>query len=113
MKKLEAIVKPYKFEEVRVALSEMGISGMSVTNVMGFGRQRGHTELYRGSEYSAGFLPKIKIEIFVEESLLAKAIHTICVNAQTGKIGDGKIFVYETEDALRVRTGETGEKAIS
>ncbi len=113
MKKLEAIIKPYKFEEVRLALTDLGVTGMSVTNVMGFGRQRGHTELYRGSEYSAGFLPKLKMEVFVEDELVEKVIHAICINAQSGKIGDGKIFVFPAEDAVRIRTGDTGDKAIA
>lgn len=113
MKKLEAIIKPYKFEEVRLALSELGISGMSVTNVMGFGRQRGHTELYRGSEYSAGFLPKLKIELYVEDGMVEKVVHAICINAQSGKIGDGKVFIFPAEDALRIRTGDSGDKAIA
>jgi len=112
MKKIEAIIKPYKFEEVRLALADEGINGMSVTNVMGFGRQRGHTELYRGSEYSAGFLPKVKMEIFVQDEQVDNVIKTICLNAQSGKIGDGKIFIFPVDDALHIRTGEKGDQAI-
>ncbi|MEM1059584.1 MAG: P-II family nitrogen regulator [Verrucomicrobiota bacterium] len=113
MKKVEAIIKPYKFEEVRLALAEEGIAGMSVANVMGFGRQRGHTELYRGSEYSAGFLPKVKLEVVCRADQVPTVIQCICDNARSGKIGDGKIFVYAVEEAIQIRTGDTGEKAVA
>ncbi len=112
MKKIEAIIKPFKLEEVREALSEIGASGLTVCEVKGFGRQKGHTELYRGAEYAIDFLPKIRIEVVLPDSLLDAAIEAITRSARTGKIGDGKIFVYDVEQAIRIRTGETGEAAI-
>lgn len=112
MKKIEAIIKPFKLDEVREALSDIGVSGLTVTEVKGFGRQKGHTELYRGAEYIVDFLPKIKIEIVVADSILDLAIDTIIKAAHTGKIGDGKIFVTAIEQAVRIRTGETGEAAV-
>ncbi|MCA3072207.1 MAG: P-II family nitrogen regulator [Rhodocyclaceae bacterium] len=112
MKKIEAIIKPFKLEEVREALSEVGGSGLTVCEVKGFGRQKGHTELYRGAEYAIDFLPKVKIEVVLPDSLLDAAIEAINRSARTGKIGDGKIFVYDVEQAIRIRTGETGEAAI-
>jgi nitrogen regulatory protein P-II 1 len=112
MKKIEAIVKPFKLDEVREALSEIGVTGLTVTEVKGFGRQKGHTELYRGAEYVVDFLPKVKIEVVVPESLLDQALESIVKAARTGKIGDGKIFVYGVEQVVRIRTGETGEAAI-
>ncbi|MCA3099615.1 MAG: P-II family nitrogen regulator [Rhodocyclaceae bacterium] len=112
MKKIEAIIKPFKLEEVREALSEVGASGLTVCEVKGFGRQKGHTELYRGAEYAIDFLPKVKIEVVLPDSLLDAAIEAINRSARTGKIGDGKIFVYDVEQAIRIRTGETGEAAI-
>ena len=112
MKKIEAIIKPFKLEEVKEALADLGIEGMTVSEVKGFGRQKGHTEIYRGSEYTVDFLPKIKIEVVVTDSLLDSAIAAIVKSAKTGKIGDGKVFVSPVEDAIRIRTDETGEKAI-
>ena len=112
MKKIEAIIKPFKLDEVREALSEIGVTGLTVTEVKGFGRQKGHTELYRGAEYVVDFLPKVKLEIVIADSLLDRAIETIIVAARTGKIGDGKIFVTNMEQVVRIRTGETGETAI-
>ncbi|MCA3139152.1 MAG: P-II family nitrogen regulator [Rhodocyclaceae bacterium] len=112
MKKIEAIIKPFKLEEVREALSEVGASGLTVCEVKGFGRQKGHTELYRGAEYASDFLPKVKSEVVLPDSLLDAAIEAINRSARTGKIGDGKIFVYDVEQAIRIRTGETGEAAI-
>ncbi|MDR2165597.1 MAG: P-II family nitrogen regulator [Zoogloeaceae bacterium] len=112
MKKIEAIIKPFKLDTVREALSEIGISGLTVTEVKGFGRQKGHTELYRGAEYVVDFLPKIKLEIVVGDELADAAIDTIARAANTGKIGDGKIFVMAMEEVVRIRTGETGEAAI-
>jgi len=112
MKKIEAIIKPFKLEEVREALSEVGASGLTVCEVKGFGRQKGHTELYRGAEYVIDFLPKGKIEVVVPDRLLDAAIEAIMKSARTGKIGDGKVFVYDVEQAIRIRTGETGETAI-
>lgn len=112
MKKIEAIIKPYKLEEVKDALQDIGIQGMTVSEVKGFGRQKGHTELYRGSEYTVDFLPKLKLEIVVDDDDLAQAISTIIKVAKTGKIGDGKIFVYTVEQAIRIRTSETGKDAI-
>jgi len=112
MKKIEAIFKPFKLDEVREALSEIGVSGLTVTEVKGFGRQKGHTELYRGAEYVVDFLPKVKVEVVVPEKLLESAIDAIIKAARTGKIGDGKIFVTEVEQAIRIRTGETDEAAI-
>jgi len=112
MKKIDAIVKPFKLDEVREALSEIGVSGLTVTEVKGFGRQKGHTELYRGAEYVVDFLPKVKIEIVVADNLLEQAIEAIVRAARTGKIGDGKIFVTSVEQVVRIRTGETNEAAI-
>ena len=112
MKKIEAIVKPFKLDEVREALSEIGVTGLTVTEVKGFGRQKGHTELYRGAEYVVDFLPKVKVEVVVADALVDKAMDAIVKAARTGKIGDGKIFVLDLESALRVRTGETGDSAL-
>ena len=112
MKKIEAIIKPFKLDEVREALSEVGITGLTVTEVKGFGRQKGHTELYRGAEYVVDFLPKIKIEIVVASDQVEPAIDAIVKAARTGKIGDGKIFVTSVEQVVRIRTGETDEAAI-
>lgn len=112
MKKIEAIIKPYKLEEVRDALSEIGIHGMTITEVKGFGRQKGHTELYRGAEYTIDFLPKLKLEIVLPEELVQTAVEKISSAAKTGKIGDGKIFISSIDDVLRIRTGETGEDAL-
>ena len=112
MKKIEAIIKPFKLEEVKDALSELGIEGMTVSEVKGFGRQKGHTEIYRGSEYTVDFLPKIKIEVVLADTLVDSAIKAILGAAKTGKIGDGKIFVAPVEEAVRIRTEETGDKAV-
>jgi nitrogen regulatory protein P-II 1 len=112
MKKIEAIFKPFKLDEVREALSEIGISGLTVTEVKGFGRQKGHTELYRGAEYVVDFLPKVKIEVVIPDNLLERAVDAIVKAARTGKIGDGKIFVTNVDQVLRIRTGETNEAAI-
>ena len=112
MKKIDAVVKPFKLDEVREALSEIGVSGLTVTEVKGFGRQKGHTELYRGAEYVVDFLPKVKIEIVVADNMLEQAIEAIVKAARTGKIGDGKIFVTTVEQVVRIRTGETDEAAI-
>lgn len=112
MKMINAIIKPFKLDDVREALSEIGVQGITVTEVKGFGRQKGHTELYRGAEYVVDFLPKLKIEVVVKDSALEQTIETITKAANTGKIGDGKIFVYDIEQALRIRTGETGDDAI-
>jgi nitrogen regulatory protein P-II 1 len=112
MKKIEAIIKPFKLDEVREALSELGISGLTVTEVKGFGRQKGHTELYRGAEYVVDFLPKAKIEVVLEDSQVETAIEAIIKAANTGKIGDGKIFVTPVEYVVRIRTGEINEQAI-
>jgi len=112
VRKIEAIIKPFKLDEVREALSEVGITGLTVLEVKGFGRQKGHTELYRGAEYVVDFLPKIKIEVVVGESLVEPAIDAIIKAARTGKIGDGKIFVMPVEQVVRIRTGETNEAAI-
>ena len=112
MKKIEAIIKPFKVEEVKDALSEIGIDGMTVTEVKGFGRQKGHTEIYRGSEYTVDFLPKIKLEIVLADSAVEGAIRAIVTAAKTGKIGDGKVFVLPVENAVRIRTDETGEQAV-
>ena len=112
MKKLEAIIKPFKLEEVKEALAELGIEGMTVTEVKGFGRQKGHTELYRGAEYIVDFLPKVKIEVVVSSDTAVLAADAIRKAAQTGRIGDGKIFISEVENAIRIRTGETGTDAI-
>ena len=112
MKKIEAIIKPFKLDEVKEGLNAIGIQGMTVTEVKGFGRQKGHTELYRGAEYVVDFLPKVKIEIVVAEKLVEPALDAIVKAARTGKIGDGKIFVSGVEQVLRIRTGETGEDAV-
>lgn len=112
VKKIEAVIKPFKLEEVKEALMEIGVEGLTVTEVKGFGRQKGHTEIYRGSEYTVDFLPKVKIEIVLAESLIAKAVEAIIKSAKTGKIGDGKVFIIPVEDAIRIRTEEKGEKAI-
>ncbi|MGC3989504.1 MAG: P-II family nitrogen regulator [Chthoniobacteraceae bacterium] len=112
MKKIEAIIKPFKLEEVKEALAELGIEGMTVSEVKGFGRQKGHTEIYRGSEYTVDFLPKIKIEVVLADSVVESALAAIVKSAKTGKIGDGKVFVSPVEEAVRIRTEETGEKAV-
>ena len=112
MKKIEAIIKPFKLDEVREALSEIGVNGLTVTEVKGFGRQKGHTELYRGAEYVVDFLPKIKIELVVTDEMVEAAMEAIIKAAHTGKIGDGKIFVSGIEQVVRIRTGETGESAV-
>jgi nitrogen regulatory protein P-II 1 len=112
MRKIEAIIKPFKLEEVKDALAEIGVEGMTVSEVKGFGRQKGHTEIYRGSEYTVDFLPKIKIEIVLADSLTDQAVDAIVKAAKTGKIGDGKVFVSVVEDAVRIRTDEHGEKAV-
>lgn len=112
MKKIEAIIKPFKLDDVREALAEVGITGMTVTEVKGFGRQKGHTELYRGAEYAVDFLPKVKIELVVTNALLESCVHAIRQTAQTGNIGDGKIFVSEVCQVWRIRTGEEDEEAI-
>ncbi len=112
MKKIEAIIKPFKLDEVKEALAEIGIQGMTVSEVKGFGRQKGHKEIYRGSEYSVDFLPKIKLEVVVAESRADEVLKTIIGIAKTGRIGDGKIFVSPVEDTIRIRTGERGESAL-
>jgi nitrogen regulatory protein P-II 1 len=112
MKKIEAIVKPFKMEDVKEALTEIGIEGMTVSEVKGFGRQKGHTEIYRGSEYTVDFLPKVKFEIVVADERVTRAVETIVEAARTGKIGDGKVFVVPIEQAIRIRTEERGEAAI-
>ncbi|MFW5443825.1 MAG: P-II family nitrogen regulator [Methylococcaceae bacterium] len=112
MKLITAIIKPFKLDDVREALSEIGVAGVTATEVKGFGRQKGHTELYRGAEYVVDFLPKVKLEIAVDESIIDQAIETIVKAANTGKIGDGKIFVTSLEQIIRIRTGETGAEAI-
>lgn len=112
MKKIEAIIKPFKLEEVKDALAEVGIEGMTVVEVKGFGRQKGHTEIYRGSEYTVDFLPKIKFEIVISDPLVDAAVEAIVKAAKTGKIGDGKVFVSDIEEAVRIRTEERGEKAV-
>ena len=112
LRKLEAIIKPFKLEEVKEALTELGIEGLTVSEVKGFGRQKGHTEIYRGSEYAVDFLPKVKIEIVVADAQAGPAVDAIAKAAKTGKIGDGKIFVSAVESAVRIRTGETGEQAV-
>ncbi len=112
MKKIEAIIKPFKLEEVKDALGEIGVEGMTVSEVKGFGRQRGHTEIYRGSEYTVDFLPKIKIELVLPEHQLEQAVAVIVKAAKTGKIGDGKVFISSIEDAVRIRTEEKGELAV-
>jgi nitrogen regulatory protein P-II 1 len=112
MKKIEAIIKPFKLDEVKEALQEVGVQGITVTEAKGFGRQKGHTELYRGAEYVVDFLPKVKIEIVIGENLVVAAVEAIQKAARTGRIGDGKIFVLNVEEAIRIRTGETGADAI-
>jgi nitrogen regulatory protein P-II 1 len=112
MKKIEAIIKPFKLDEVREALSEVGVSGLTVTEVKGFGRQKGHTELYRGAEYVVDFLPKVKVEMILADAMVERAIEAIVKAARTGKIGDGKIFVTEVTQVIRIRTGESGEAAV-
>ena len=112
MKKIEAVIKPFKLDEVRESLSEIGVNGLTVTEVKGFGRQKGHTELYRGAEYVVDFLPKIKIELVVADDMVEPAMDAIIKAAHTGKISDGKIFVTNVEQVLRIRTGETGESAV-
>ncbi|MEX0607639.1 MAG: P-II family nitrogen regulator [Halofilum sp. (in: g-proteobacteria)] len=112
MKLIVAVIKPYKLDEVREALAEIGMQGMTVTETKGFGRQRGHTELYRGAEYVVDFLPKIRVDVVVDDELVEQAIEVITNAAHTGKIGDGKIFVHPVEQAIRIRTGETGSPAL-
>lgn len=112
MKKIEAIIKPFKIEEVKEALSALGLEGMTISEVKGFGRQKGHTEIYRGSEYTIDFLPKIKIEVILGDSKVPAALEAIVSAAKTGKIGDGKVFVSPIENAIRIRTGETGDQAV-
>jgi len=112
MKKIDAIIKPFKLEDVKEALSSIGVEGMTVSEVKGFGRQKGHTEIYRGSEYTVDFLPKIKVEIVLADTLVAAAVEAIVKAAKTGKIGDGKVFVSSIENAIRIRTEETGEQAV-
>jgi nitrogen regulatory protein P-II 1 len=112
MKKVEAIIKPFKLDEVREALSEIGVTGLTVTEVKGFGRQKGHTELYRGAEYVVDFLPKVKVEVIIADNLVERAIEAVVKAARTGKIGDGKIFVTGVEQVVRIRTGESGEAAV-
>jgi nitrogen regulatory protein P-II 1 len=112
MKKIEAIIKPFKMEDVKEALTEIGVEGMTVSEVKGFGRQKGHTEIYRGSEYTVDFLPKVKFEIVVSDDRVQKAVDVIVQSAKTGKIGDGKVFVMPIEDVIRIRTEERGESAI-
>jgi nitrogen regulatory protein P-II 1 len=112
MKKIEAIIRPFRIDDVREALAEIGVKGMTLTEVKGYGRQKGHTELYRGSEYQIDFLPKIKLEVVVPDSLEEQVVDTIVRTAKTGQVGDGKIFVMTVDDAVRVRTGESGEAAL-
>jgi nitrogen regulatory protein P-II 1 len=112
MKKVEAIIKPFKLEGIKEALPQLGVEGMTISEVKGFGRQKGHTEVYRGSEYIADFLPKIKIEVVLPDRLLSSVVEAIIKGARTGKIGDGKIFLSEIQDAIRIRTGESGEAAV-
>ena len=112
MKKIEAIIKPFKLDEVKDALNSIGIHGMTITEVKGFGRQKGHVEVYRGNEYEVNFLPKIKLEVVIPDSMIDKVISTIIEKAKTGNIGDGKIFLYSLEDVIRIRTGDKGEAAI-
>lgn len=112
MKKIEAIIKPFKLEDVKEALSGLGVEGMTVSEVKGFGRQKGHTEIYRGSEYTVDFLPKIKLEVVLSDSMVASAVDAIVKAAKTGKIGDGKVFVSSIDNAVRIRTEETGEQAV-
>jgi nitrogen regulatory protein P-II 1 len=112
MKKIEAIIKPFKMEDVKEALAEIGVEGMTVSEVKGFGRQKGHTEIYRGSEYTVDFLPKVKIELVLPDDRVQRAMEAIVKSAKTGKIGDGKIFIFNIEEAVRIRTDERGESAI-
>lgn len=112
MKKVEAIIKPFKLDEVKESLNEIGIQGITICEVKGFGRQKGHTELYRGAEYVVDFIPKVKIEIIVADSILSQVVEAIEKSAKTGRIGDGKIFVTNVEEVIRIRTGETGEDAL-
>lgn len=112
MKKIEIIIKPFKLDEVKVALADLGILGMTITEVKGFGQQKGHTELYRGAEYQIDFVPKVKIEIVIDDNMVDKAVDAVIDAAQTGKIGDGKIFISQVEEAIRIRTGERGSSAI-
>ena len=112
MKKIEAVIKPFKLDDVREALNEVGISGMTISEVKGFGRQKGHTEIYRGAEYAVDFLPKVKIELVLSDDMAAQAVDVIVQAARSGKIGDGKIFVLPCEEVVRIRTGETGEQAL-
>jgi nitrogen regulatory protein P-II 1 len=112
MKKIEAIIKPFKLEDVKQSLADIGVEGMTVTEVKGFGRQKGHTEIYRGSEYTVDFLPKIKVELVVADNLAQPAVEAIVKAAKTGKIGDGKVFVSPIDNAVRIRTGETGPQAV-
>lgn len=112
MKKIEAIIKPFKIDEVKDALSQIGIKGMTITEVKGFGRQKGHKEVYRGAEYVVDFVPKIKIEVVIDDVMVERVVETIIKSAQTGKIGDGKIFVYSIEEVIRIRTGEKGKDAV-
>ncbi len=112
LKKIEAIIKPFKLEEVKEALTELGIQGLTVIEVKGFGRQKGHTEIYRGSEYTVDFLPKVKVEVVVTEDILEKAVHAVVTAAKTGKIGDGKIFISTIDDIVRIRTEERGDNAV-
>lgn len=112
MKKVEAIIRPFRLDDVREALGEIGVKGMTLTEVKGYGRQKGHTELYRGSEYQIDFLPKIKLEVVVSAAMVDKVVDTIIKAAKTGQVGDGKIFVSSVEDVIRVRTGESGEEAL-
>jgi nitrogen regulatory protein P-II 1 len=112
MKKIEAIIKPFRLYEVKDALTAIGVGGMTVSEVRGFGRQKGHTELYRGAEYVVDFLPKVKIEVVIPDDMVEKVVKAIIDSAKTGKVGDGKIFIYPIEQAIRIRTGETGEDAI-
>lgn len=112
MKKIEAIIKPFKLDEVREKLASLGVQGMTVTEVKGFGRQKGHAELYRGAEYVVDFLPKIKIEVVVKDNMLDEVLQAIIESAKTGKIGDGKVFVVDVEETVRIRTGERGEEAV-
>jgi len=112
MKKIEAIIRPFRIDDVREALAEIGVKGMTLTEVKGYGRQKGHTELYRGAEYVVDFLPKVKIEVVMEDGLVERAVEAIQHSAHTGRIGDGKIFIYDIDEAIRIRTGEKGKDAI-
>jgi nitrogen regulatory protein PII len=112
MKKIEAIIRPFRIDDVREALAELGVKGMTLTEVKGYGRQKGHTEVYRGSEYQIDFLPKIKLEVVVSDAMAEKVVDTILKTAKTGQVGDGKIFISTVDDAVRVRTGESGEAAL-